>query len=100
MVPESSMVRVYSAIHRCHLEGNRQQAREIFHALLPILAFTNQELTTSIAFFKRLLVRKGVFTSGRLRMPGFVWDKYNARIGDELIEHYLALENRVLQKGA
>lgn len=100
MVPESSMVRVYSAIHRCHRAGRRQQAREIFNALLPILAFTNQELTASIAFFKRLLVRKGIFATGNMRMPGFDWDKYNARIADELIEHYLALENRVLQEVA
>ena len=98
MVPESSMVRVYSAIHRCYLAGQREQAREIFNALLPILAFTNQELTTSIAFFKRLLVRKGVFTSGHMRLPGFEWDKYNARVADELIEHYLALEDQVAQE--
>lgn len=99
MVPESSMVRVYAAIHRCYLAGRRAQAREIFNALLPILAFTNQELTTSIAFFKRLLVRKRIFSSGQLRMPGFVWDQYNTRIADELIEHYLALEQRVLREG-
>ena len=100
MVPESSMVRVYAAIHRGYLAGRREQARELFNALLPVLAFTNQELATSIAFFKRLLVRKGIFTTGHMRLPGFVWDKYNARIADELIEHYLALESRVLREVA
>jgi 4-hydroxy-tetrahydrodipicolinate synthase len=89
------MVRVYADIQRRHAAGERQEAKDIFHGLLPILAFSNQELATSIAFFKRLLVRKGVFSTDHMRMPGFVWDKYNARIADELIEHYLALESRV-----
>lgn len=100
MVPEASMVRVYNAIHRSYDAGRRQMAREIFHALLPILAFTNQELTTSIAFFKRLLVRKGIFATGQMRMPGFVWDEYNSRIADELIDLYLTLEKRVLREVA
>jgi len=95
MVPEASMVRVYAAIHHAHSTGKRQLASDIFNALLPILAFTNQELTTSIAFFKRLLVRKGIFATAHLRMPGFAWDRFNARIADELIEQYLALEKRL-----
>jgi len=92
MIPESSMVRVYAAIHRLHAAGRRDEALRLFQALLPVLAFTNQELTTSIAFFKRLLVRKGIFTHDALRMPGFAWDDYNRRIADELIEHYVTLE--------
>jgi len=95
MIPESSMVRVYATIHRHYAAGQRDRAREIFQSLLPVLAFTNQDLATSIAFFKRLLVRKGLIRSEALRMPGFVWDRYNRRIADELIEQYLALEDSV-----
>jgi len=95
MIPESSMIRVYAAIHRLFVAGERERASEIFKELLPVLAFTNQDLPTSIAFFKRLLVRKGVFAGATLRMPGFSWDAYNTRIADELIEHYLGLEHRV-----
>ena len=100
MVPEASMVRVYAAIYRAHSAGQRQLAKDIFNALLPILAFTNQELTTSIAFFKRLLVRKRIFATAHLRMPGFAWDRFNERIADELIEQYLALETRVAPPAA
>ena len=92
MIPESSMIRVYQAILREHSAGRRNVARNIFHRFLPILAFTNQEIATSVAFFKRLLVRKGIFTCDALRMPGFSWDPYNDCIAHELIEHYLALE--------
>jgi len=96
MMPESSMVRVYKTIHRYYTVGQRNQARGIFQSLLPVLAFTNQDVATSIAFFKRLLVQKGVFGSDAMRMPGFFWDRYNRRIADELIEQYLALERRVV----
>ena len=92
MIPESSMVRVYTTIQKAYTAGERDRAQSLFRRLLPVLAFTNQELATSIAFFKRLLVRKGIFASAAMRMPGFEWDRYNARIADELIDWYLELE--------
>lgn len=93
MIPESSMVRLYVAIDALYRAGERDAARRLFHSLLPVLAFTNQEVATSIAFFKRLLVRKGIFRGAALRWPGFAWDRYNERIADELIDAVLAMEN-------
>ncbi|MDR7521805.1 MAG: dihydrodipicolinate synthase family protein [Armatimonadota bacterium] len=95
MIPEASMVRVYAAIYRLYHAGNRGKAQEVFRELLPVLAFANQEIRLSIAFFKALLVRKGIFRYETMRWPGFRWDAYHRRIADELIEHYLALEERV-----
>lgn len=92
MIPEASMLKVYTAIYQAHASGTRSRAIDLFRGLLPILAFTNQEIALSIAFFKRLLVRKGIFRYPSMRHPGFRWDEYNLRIADELIEHYLALE--------
>ena len=93
MMPESSMVRVYAAIYRLYTGGQRDRALRVFRSLLPVLAFTNQEVGTSIAFFKRLLVRKGIFRNDAMRWPGFEWDQYNSRIADELIERYLELDD-------
>ena len=95
MIPEASMVRTYAAIYGAHVAGRREQAVAIFRELLPVIAFTNQEIRLSIAFFKRLLVRKGIFRSDAMRWPGFQWDAYNLRIADELIDHYLLLEERL-----
>jgi len=95
MIPESSMVRAYSCIFDLYRRGQRERAVEVFRRLLPILAFSNQDLATSIAFFKRLLVKRGVFRSPRMRLPGFRWDEYNSRIADELIDCYLALESDI-----
>jgi dihydrodipicolinate synthase/N-acetylneuraminate lyase len=95
MMPESSMIDVYVAIEQAHRRGERDRARRLFQELLPVLAFTNQEIATSIAFFKRLLVRKGIFATAQVRLGAFRWDRFNERIADELIEHYLGLESKV-----
>lgn len=97
MIPEASMVRVYAAIYRAYASGHREEAVAIFRELLPVIAFTNQEIRLSIAFFKRLLVRKGIFRSDAMRWPGFQWDSYSLRIAEELIDYYLAIEDRLGQ---
>jgi len=94
MIPESSMIRVYKAVDRAYREGVRGQAAALFRRLLPVLAFANQDLATSIAFFKRLLVRKEIFETPRQRMP-FRWDDTSERIAQELIDLYLDLEAEV-----
>lgn len=91
MIPEASMVRLYEAIRQKYLAGDRPAALTLFRAMLPILAFTNQEIRTSIAFFKRLLTRRGIFTTETTRWPGFQWDPHNTRIADELIHLYFTL---------
>lgn len=95
MVPEASMVRVYAQVHRLHASGARAASVRLFRRLLPVVAFTNQEIRLSIAFFKALLVRKGIFGSETMRWPGFAWDPYNRRIAEELIDLYLDLEREV-----
>ncbi len=95
MIPESAMVRVYAAIVEHHAAGRRADATALFRELLPVLAFANQELCTSIAFFKRLLVAKGLFKHVVMRQGDFTWDPFNARAADELIDLYLTLESRV-----
>lgn len=95
MVPESALVRVFVAVYQAYAKGLREEAVRVFRELLPVLVFSNQEINTSIAFFKRMLVRKGILTSPTMRSPGFQWDSFNARIADELIEYYLDLEGQL-----
>jgi hypothetical protein len=80
MIPEASMVGVYHAIFAAHRAGRRDEALRLFRLLLPVIAYTNQEIVTAIAFFKRLLVRKGIFQTETLRWPGVRWDSYNTRM--------------------
>lgn len=99
MIPEASMVAVYSRVFAQHAAGRRGEARALFLRLLPVLAFSNQDLHTSVAFFKRLLVRRGIFSSPamRLQSASFVWDAFNTRIADELIDLYLTLHAEGVQ---
>ena len=92
MIPECSMIRIYKAIDRSYRSGNRERAKEIFNRLLPVLCFTNQQLDVSIRFFKRLLRRKGIFSTSITRLASPEFDRYSERIANELIEHVLQLE--------
>ncbi|MBI5280526.1 MAG: dihydrodipicolinate synthase family protein [Candidatus Solibacter usitatus] len=92
LMPECSMIPVYARIYRLYGSGERAAALALFRRLLPVLAYSNQELRTSIAFFKRLLVRKGIFKTGAMRGQPFMWDAHNERIAEELIDLYLDLE--------
>jgi 4-hydroxy-tetrahydrodipicolinate synthase len=96
LMPECSMVPVYVKILSLHRAGQRDAALRLFRELLPVLTYTNQEIRTSIAFFKELLVRKGIFRTAALRGTPIAWDAYNRRIAEELMDLYLTLENRVL----
>jgi len=95
MIPESAMIGVYAGIYAHYQSGGREVAIDWFRRLLPILTYSNQEIGTSIAFFKRLLVRRGVIQHDTMRMPGFAWDEYNSRVAEELISLYLELENEI-----
>lgn len=97
IMPESSMLPVYLAIYRLYQSGNREASVTLFRQLLPVLAFTNQEIRTSIAFFKQLLVHKGIFRTAILRGAPVTWDVYSQRIADELVENYLLLERRLAE---
>jgi len=93
LIPEASMVRVYSEIWRLHHSGGRTAAVNLFRRFIPILTFTNQEIRLSIAFFKRLLVRKGIFNRADMRVAGFAWDGCNLRIAVELFDFALELDS-------
>jgi 4-hydroxy-tetrahydrodipicolinate synthase len=56
-------------VHALHSEGRRDEARGWFERLLPILAFSNQHIDVSIAFFKRLRQTRGLFRSSFCRPP-------------------------------
>jgi 4-hydroxy-tetrahydrodipicolinate synthase len=98
MIPECSMARIYKAIDRLHRCGERDAARALFNHLSPVLAFANQQLDISIRFFKRLLVRKGLFAGAHCRLPGPDFDRYQERIAAELIDTVLSLESTVQQE--
>jgi dihydrodipicolinate synthase/N-acetylneuraminate lyase len=83
---------VYVAILRRYADGDRDGAIALFRRLLPVLAFSNQSLETSILFFKRLLWRQGIYPTPDLRAPAGSFDAYQLRVADELIALVIGLE--------
>lgn len=87
----TGMYEIYVRIFTLHRAGRREEAAELFRKLVPILAFSNQHLDISIHFFKRLLKCQGIYSTDLVRQPSLDFDKYHARIADELIGLALAL---------
>lgn len=84
---------LYVRIYRLHTSGRRQEARDLFDRVLPILAFSNQHLDISIQFFKRLLFAQGIYPTPNVRSPILPFDEVHARAADELIARARVLES-------
>lgn len=91
-MPEASMVGVYEAIRRMHAAGRRDRAWQIFEKVLPVLSFSNQHIETSIHFFKRLLMRRGIFSTCAVRPPTCTYDAFQEKAAEERIQRVLDLE--------
>lgn len=89
----TALHRVYVGIFDRYHSGDRPGAVDLFRRVLPILAFANQNLETSIHFFKRLLWRQGVYPTPLLRNPANPLDAFQTRIADELIDLARELES-------
>ncbi len=83
----TGMHRIYTEIFRRYAADDRDGARALFDRVLPVLAFSNQRLDISIAFFKRLLHAQNVYETSRCRPPVAELDAAQKRIADELIAH-------------
>ena len=76
---------VYVKIFNLHYSGRREEAKEIFYELVPILAFSHQHLDISIHFNKRLVHELGIFSTDRVREPILPFDNFHESIAAELI---------------
>lgn len=90
---------IYVAIDSAYRSGNRDRAVELFRAVVPILAFSNQHLNTSIHFFKRLLHAEGTYETARCRVPSDQFDRFHERIAGELISYTIALTRKLEAPG-
>ena len=91
----TAMHRIYVEIHRRYRAGLRAEAAALFERILPVLAFSNQNLDVSIQFFKRLLYAQGIYATPLTRNSAGELDKYQLRIADDLIKRVIALEKEL-----
>jgi 4-hydroxy-tetrahydrodipicolinate synthase len=83
----TAMTAIYSRIMELHGQGQREAARELFHRILPVLAFTRQHLDISIQFYKRWMVHQGLFKTTVTRKRGQPYDSFHERCGQDLISY-------------
>jgi dihydrodipicolinate synthase/N-acetylneuraminate lyase len=89
----TAMTKFFARVLNFYRLGNREKAKEWFHFLLPILAFTRQHLDVSIHFHKRLFQRRGVFSSSNVRRRSIPFDSYYEDYCEELITYLDKLES-------
>ena len=82
----------YVAIHRHYTAGDHEEARRLFEAMLPVLAFSNQHIDVSIRFFKLLRQAQGLFSSARCRSPVPALDAVQQDEADRLVTLALSFD--------
>ena len=71
----TGLEKVYVEIYHKYQSGNKEEARSLFEKVFPVLNFSNQNIGTSIRFFKNLRVLEGLFESNYCRDESAVFDK-------------------------
>lgn len=88
----TGMERIYCAIHRRYGAGQKDEARALFEAILPVLAFANQHIDVSIRFFKALRAASGLFANDACRPPVAPLDGVQAEECRRAVARALAVE--------
>ncbi len=99
MMPGSALVDVYRHIFYLYDSGNVDGAKALFYRLQPYLIFALQHLEIAIQIEKRVLMRRGIFPSDRLREPTLHLDNHYQEQMDELVSQVIGLCEEV-QKSA
>ena len=71
----TGLEKIYVEIYRLYQNGNKEEAQLLFEKVLPVLNFSNQNIGTSIRFFKNLRVLEGLFESNYCRYEQAVFSE-------------------------
>lgn len=92
VIMPTGMTGLFRRIFEAYAQGHRDQARNLYHKLLPILAFTQQHLDISMQFYKRFFRHRGIFSTTNVRAPRILYDTFHERFAKELIEYLDGLD--------
>lgn len=85
VVMPSGLFEIFNGIYDRYRAGNREGAKKLFYAALPIIAYTRQDGTLNRAFHKRYLVETGVFKTHITRETAY-YDDVNEAYTRELVQ--------------
>jgi 4-hydroxy-tetrahydrodipicolinate synthase len=90
VMPGTAMVEVYARVFQLFDAGRQDEARRLFYRVQPYLTFAAQHLELGMQLEKRVLRKRGVFPTERLREPTLHLDEaYQAQM-DSLAEEAIA----------
>jgi 2-keto-3-deoxy-L-arabinonate dehydratase len=69
MMPGAACLETYVRVYELYVQHNRDQAKALFHRLVPYLTFALQHLEIAIRLEKMVLVKRGVLPNARMRSP-------------------------------
>ena len=88
----SGLLPAYGRIFALWQQGDHIAARALFERCLPIIAFSNQDIAISIAFWKQVRLLEGIFATARARPPVAALDAVQAAEAARLAERAAALD--------
>jgi dihydrodipicolinate synthase/N-acetylneuraminate lyase len=91
----SGLLPVYARIWNLWAEGRQAAALALFERCLPVLAFSNQHIAVSIAFWKQVRRLQGIFATARCRPPVPPLDPVQQQEAQRLAARVLELEAEV-----
>lgn len=98
-MPGAALVDVYATIMRLHDSGQIENAKSLFYRLLPFLVFALEHLELFIWMEKRVLMKRGVIDSDRLREPTLHLDDAYQEQAEELVSLVLRLAEQLPASG-
>jgi len=84
-MPGASLLEVYVRTYQLYQSGQRKEAHALFSRLIPYLAFALQHLELAVGMEKRVMARRGIIPSDRMRHPSLRMDK----AGEEQIAQFV-----------
>ena len=87
----TGLERVYVAINRLYQSDDIDAARILFERVLPVLNFSNQNIDTSIRFFKLLRKSEGLFDTEMCRLTSPEFDEFQKAEADHAMQVALTL---------
>lgn len=100
MMPGSALVDVYARVFQLWDSNHQEEARALFYRVQPYLVFALQHLEVAIQIEKRVLVRRGIFSSDRLREPTLHLDDIYQQEMEGLIDRVMGLCKEVQSTAA
>jgi len=91
MMPGAACLEIYVRVYELYQQGRRAEAEEVFHRLLPYLAFAMQHLELAIHIEKRVMVKRGILPNSRMRQPTLSLGHGYEELMDRLVDSVIAL---------